>query len=110
MSLNALVSIDPYTLQILVNIGIGIILALGLNVITGLTGQLSLGHAAFMSVGAFTGALLTIKTGTPFYLNILLSGIFTSAVAAIIGWPILRLSGDYLAICTLGFAEIVKVV
>jgi len=107
---NIVSSIDPYTLQILVNIGIGIILALGLNVITGLTGQLSLGHAAFMSVGAFTGALLTIKTGTPFYLNILLSGLTTAVVAALIGWPILRLTGDYLAICTLGFAEIVKVV
>jgi len=105
-----LASIDPYTLQILVNIGIGIILALGLNIITGLTGQLSLGHAAFMSVGAFTGALLTIKTGTPFYLNVLLSGFVTAGAAALIGWPILRLSGDYLAICTLGFAEIVKVV
>lgn len=103
-------SIDPYFLQILVNIGIGIILALGLNIITGLTGQLSLGHAAFMSVGAFTGALLTLKTGVPFYLNLLLSGLFTAAVAALIGWPILRLTGDYLAICTLGFAEIVKVV
>jgi branched-chain amino acid transport system permease protein len=103
-------SIDPYTMQILVNIGIGIILALGLNIITGLTGQLSLGHAAFMSVGAFTGALLTIKTGMPFYLTILLSGLITAAVAAAIGWPILRLTGDYLAICTLGFAEIVKVV
>ncbi|QEM69812.1 branched-chain amino acid ABC transporter permease [Geobacter sp. FeAm09] len=103
-------SIDPYFLQILVNIGIGITLALGLNVITGLTGQLSLGHAAFMSVGAFTGALLTLKTGTPFYLNLILSGLFTAAVGALIGWPILRLTGDYLAICTLGFAEIVKVV
>ncbi|MGD0586477.1 MAG: branched-chain amino acid ABC transporter permease [Oryzomonas sp.] len=103
-------SIDPYFLQIMVNIGIGITLALGLNIITGLTGQLSLGHAAFMSVGAFTGALLTIKTGTPFYLNLLVSGLITSAVAALIGWPILRLTGDYLAICTLGFAEIVKVV
>jgi len=103
-------SIDPYFLQILVNIGIGITLALGLNIITGLTGQLSLGHAAFMSVGAFTGALLTLKTGTPFYLNLLLSGLFSAAVAALIGWPILRLTGDYLAICTLGFAEIVKVV
>jgi len=102
--------IDPYTMQILVNIGIGIILALGLNVIVGLTGQLSLGHAAFMSVGAFTGALLTIKTGIPFCLTILLSGLTTAAVAAAIGWPILRLTGDYLAICTLGFAEIVKVV
>lgn len=107
---NMLASIDPYSLQILVNIGIGIILALGLNIITGLTGQLSLGHAAFMSVGAFTGALLTIKTGTPFYLNVLLSGLVTAGVAAVIGWPILRLTGDYLAICTLGFAEIVKVV
>jgi branched-chain amino acid transport system permease protein len=103
-------SIDPYSMQILVNIGIGIILALGLTIITGLTGQLSLGHAAFMSVGAFSGALLTIKTGIPFYLTILLSGLITSLVAAAIGWPILRLTGDYLAICTLGFAEIVKVV
>jgi len=103
-------SIDPYFLQILVNIGIGITLALGLNIITGLTGQLSLGHAAFMSVGAFTGALLTLKTGAPFCLDLLLSGLFTAFVAALIGWPILRLTGDYLAICTLGFAEIVKVV
>src|SRR6185369_13476109 len=55
--------INPYILQIIVNIGIGIVLALGLNVITGLTGQLSLGHAAFMSVGAFASALLTIKLG-----------------------------------------------
>jgi branched-chain amino acid transport system permease protein len=107
---NMVNSIDPYTMQILVNIGIGIILALGLNIIVGLTGQLSLGHAAFMSVGAFAGALLTIKTGMPFYLTILLSGLITAAVAAAIGWPILRLTGDYLAICTLGFAEIVKVV
>jgi branched-chain amino acid transport system permease protein len=107
---NLLNSIDPYTMQILVNIGIGIILALGLNIITGLTGQLSLGHAAFMSVGAFAGALLTIKTGLPFYLTIVLSGLITAAVSAAIGWPILRLTGDYLAICTLGFAEIVKVV
>jgi branched-chain amino acid transport system permease protein len=102
--------IDPYTMQILVNIGIGIILALGLNIIVGLTGQLSLGHAAFMSVGAFSGALLTIKTGMPFYMTIMLSGLITATVAAAIGWPILRLTGDYLAICTLGFAEIVKVV
>ena len=107
---NMVNSIDPYTMQILVNIGIGIILALGLNIIVGLTGQLSLGHAAFMSVGAFSGALLTIKTGIPFSLTILLSGLITAAVAAAIGWPILRLTGDYLAICTLGFAEIVKVV
>lgn len=102
--------VNPYYLQILVNIGIGIILALGLNVITGLTGQLSLGHAAFMSIGAFTSALLTIKLGMPFGINLILTGFITAAVAALIGLPILRLTGDYLAICTLGFAEIVKVV
>ena len=102
--------IDPYILQILVNIGIAVILALSLDVITGLTGQLSLGHAAFTGIGAFTGALLTIKAGTPFPLTILLSGAATALTAALIGWPILRLSGDYLAICTLGFAEIVKVI
>ncbi len=102
--------INPYYLQILVNIGIGIILALGLNVVTGLTGQLSLGHAAFMSIGAFTSALLTIKLGMPFSINLILTGFITAAVAALIGLPILRLTGDYLAICTLGFAEIVKVV
>lgn len=103
-------NINPYFLQIIVNIGIGIVLALGLNVITGLTGQLSLGHAAFMSVGAFTSALLTIRLGMPFSLNILVTGLVTAGVGALIGYPILRLTGDYLAICTLGFAEIVKVI
>lgn len=102
-------TIDPYLMQILVNVGIAIILALGLNVIVGLTGQLSLGHAAFMSIGAFTSAMITIKTGLPFSMNLVATGVVTAVVAAIIGFPILRLTGDYLAICTLGFAEIVKV-
>jgi len=103
-------NINPYILQIIVNIGIGIVLALGLNVITGLTGQLSLGHAAFMSIGAFVSALLTIRLGMPITVNLLLTGAVTAAVGALIGYPILRLTGDYLAICTLGFAEIVKVI
>jgi branched-chain amino acid transport system permease protein len=102
--------VDPYTMQIIVNIGIAIVLALGLNVIVGLTGQLSLGHAAFMSIGAFCSALITRQLGMPFVCNLLVSGLVTAAVAAMIGFPILRLTGDYLAICTLGFAEIVKVV
>ncbi len=103
--------IDPYILQILVNIGIAIVLALGLNLITGITGQLSLGHAAFMSTGAFASALITLRfPGVPFALNLLAAGLFSALVAALIGYPILRLTGDYLAICTLGFAEIVKVV
>jgi len=108
--LNSMVAlVDPYTMQILVNVGIAIVLALGLNVIVGLTGQLSLGHAAFMSIGAFTSAMITIKTGLPFSINLMLTGVVTAIVAAMIGFPILRLTGDYLAICTLGFAEIVKV-
>lgn len=108
--LNGMVAlVDPYTMQILVNVGIAIVLALGLNVIVGLTGQLSLGHAAFMSIGAFTSAMITIKTGLPFSVNLMLTGVVTAIVAAMIGFPILRLTGDYLAICTLGFAEIVKV-
>lgn len=106
---NLVRSVDPYLMQVLVNIGIGIILAQGLNVIVGLTGQLSLGHAAFVSIGAFASALLTLKTGLPFLVNLGLSGALAAAVATAIGFPILRLTGDYLAICTLGFAEIVKV-
>jgi branched-chain amino acid transport system permease protein len=101
--------VDPYAMQVIVNIGIAIPLALGLNVITGLTGQLSLGHAAFMSIGAFVSAICTIRLGLPFEINLAISGLVTAGVGALIGFPILRLSGDYLAICTLGFAEIVKV-
>jgi len=102
---NMLSGFDPYILQILVTIGISIILALGLNLITGVTGQLSLGHAAFMSIGAFTSAILTIRTGLPFSVNLLLSGLFTAFIAALIGFPILRLTGDYLAICTWGLLK-----
>jgi branched-chain amino acid transport system permease protein len=102
--------VDPYTMQIIVNIGIAIPLALGLNVITGLTGQLSLGHAAFMSIGAFVSAICTLRLGLPFGLNLAVSGLVTATIGTLIGFPILRLTGDYLAICTLGFAEIVKVI
>lgn len=100
---------DPYTMQVIVNIGIAIPLALGLNVITGMTGQLSLGHAAFMSIGAFTSAICTIRLGLPFGFTLAISGLVSACIGALIGFPILRLTGDYLAICTLGFAEIVKV-
>lgn len=110
-TLNKLVGmVDPYTMQIITNIGIAIILALGLNLITGVTGQLSLGHAAFMSIGAFTGAIITLNLNLPFSVNLIVAGLFTALIGVIIGFPILRLTGDYLAIATMGFAEIVKVV
>lgn len=107
---HAVDTVDPYTMQIIMNIGIAIIMALGLNLITGVTGQLSLGHAAFMSIGAFTSAIITINYNLPFGLNLLMAGCMAALVGAMIGFPILRLSGDYLAIATLGFAEILKVV
>lgn len=107
---NLVNSIDSYTLQIIVNVGIAIILALGLNLITGMTGQLSLGHAAFVSIGAFTGGIITTKYNLPFGVSLLIAGLVSSTIGAIVGLPIFRLSGDYLAIATLGFAEILKVI
>ena len=101
---------NDYNVRIIINIGIYIIMALGLNLITGVAGQLSLGHAAFMSIGAYASSMLTMKLGLPFGFA-LLGGAFTAAVFGIIlGFPTLRLSGDYLAMATLGFAEIVRVI
>jgi branched-chain amino acid transport system permease protein len=101
--------IDPYYLRLLVLIGINIILALGLNIITGVTGQLSMGHAGFMSLGAYTSAILSMQFACPFWLA-LLAGAFVAALfGCLIGIPTLRLEGDYLAMVTIGFAEIIRV-
>src|SRR5690554_31361 len=101
--------IDSYYELNLVIIGINIVLAVSLNLITGFTGQFSLGHAAFMSIGAYTSAIITAKFNQPFILALLLSGIVASIAGVLIGIPTLRLKGDYLAIATLGFGEIVRV-
>ncbi len=102
--------IDSYLQLNITIIGINIILAVGLNLITGFTGQFSLGHAAFMSIGAYTSAILTAKLGQPFILAILVSGITAALAGIIIGIPTLRLKGDYLAIATLGFGEIIRII
>lgn len=102
--------IDSYILLNIVLIGINIILAVSLNLITGFTGQFSLGHAAFMSIGAYTSGILTAKLGQPFIVGILASGLTAALAGVIIGIPTLRLKGDYLAIATLGFGEIVKII
>lgn len=101
--------IDSYIFLNIVVIGINIILAVSLNLITGFTGQFSLGHAAFMSVGAYTSGVLTAKFGFPFIVGIIGAGIFAAFAGLIIGIPTLRLKGDYLAIATLGFGEIIKI-
>lgn len=102
--------IDSYIFLNIVIIGINIILAVSLNLITGFTGQFSLGHAAFMSVGAYTSAILTAKLGYPFIVGVLGAAIMASIAGIIIGIPTLRLRGDYLAIATLGFGEIIKII
>ncbi|WMM23431.1 branched-chain amino acid ABC transporter permease [Tissierella sp. MB52-C2] len=102
--------IDSYLQLNIFLIGINIILAVGLNLITGFTGQFSLGHAAFMSIGAYTSAVFTAKLGQPFIVSILVSGVIAAFAGILIGIPTLRLKGDYLAIATLGFGEIVRII
>lgn len=101
--------IDPYYLRILVLIGINLILALGLNIITGVTGQLSMGHAGFMSIGAYTSAILSMQFGYPYFVSLLAGALMAALFGFLIGIPTLRLEGDYLAMVTIGFAEIIKV-
>jgi len=101
---------DPYIIQVLTLTGIYLITALGLHLITGITGQFSFGHAGFMSIGAYTAALLTLQQQTPFLLNIFIGGLVAGLAGMLLGIPSLRLTGDYLGITTLGFAEIVRIV
>mgnify|MGYP003733821143 CR=1 FL=1 len=101
--------IDPYYLRIIILLGINVIMALGLNLTTGVTGQLSMGHAAFMSLGAYTAAILTVRYGVPFFPALLAGACMAAFFGFIIGLPTLRLEGDYLAMVTIGFCEIVRV-
>ena len=110
--------INPYALFILYDIGINIILAVSLNLINGYTGQFSLGHAGFMAVGGYTAAVITNQFGAlnsfaagGIFLGALLAGgLLAAVVGFLVGLPTLRLRGDYLAIVTLGFGEIIRVV
>lgn len=100
--------IDSYTFMNIAPLAINIILAVSLNLITGITGQFSLGHAAFMAVGAYTSAILTSNFGMPFIVGIIGAAFMAAVAGVFIGIPTLRLKGDYLAIATLGFGEIIK--
>ncbi|MDR2610920.1 MAG: branched-chain amino acid ABC transporter permease [Clostridiales Family XIII bacterium] len=108
-TMNILTNFHEITLAL---ICINIILAVSLNLITGFTGQFSLGHAGFMSIGAYTCALILLKYPTMwgFLAGIIAGGIASALVGIIIGLPTLRLKGDYLAIATLGMAEIIRVI
>jgi branched-chain amino acid transport system permease protein len=121
--------LNPYYLQVLFYVGINIVLAVSLNLINGQTGQFSLGHAGFMAIGAYVSASFTyyagdaIKTVFSQHLHmpelavsavIFLTAMFLAGISAglagfLVGLPVLRLRGDYLAIATLGFGEIIRV-
>ena len=120
--------VPPYYARLIVLAGINIILAVSLNLITGFTGQFSIGHAGFMAVGAYTSAYLTVYHAGAwerslagaigatlahvaiFLLAILVGSIAAALAGLVVGIPSLRLRGDYLAIVTLGFAEIIRIV
>ncbi len=103
--------INSYYQVVLYNIGINIVLALGLNLIIGYSGQFSLGHAGFMASGAYCAGLVMLKVdGTVGFLAGIGFGIvMTALIALIIAIPTLRLRGDYLAIATLGFSEVIRI-
>lgn len=118
---------NPYYLDILLGIGINITLAVSLNLINGYTGQFSLGHAGFMSVGAYVTASITMFAGPHllpllggannaaglsvlFFFALVAGGLVAAMVGFLVGVPSLRLKGDYLAIVTLGFGEIIRVI
>jgi branched-chain amino acid transport system permease protein len=116
-------TINPYFLSILMFAGINIIMAVSLNLVNGFTGQFSMGHAGFMSVGGYISGYLTttfapqvpgLMTGSwegiAFLIGtLILGGLGASLAGYLVGLPSLRLKGDYLAIVTLGFGEIIRV-
>lgn len=98
--------------RLLIPVGINIMLAVSLNLTVGFLGELTLGHAGFMSVGAYSGCMFTIFMDLPVYIEfplaLLIGGLVAAIFGVIIGVPALRLKGDYLAIVTLAFGEIIK--
>jgi len=105
---------NAYQSGLVIQIGIYIILASSLNMSAGYLGQLPLGHAGFMSVGAYTAALFSIAAdlspGLELFLALLIGGSAAGIFGIVIGLPALRLKGDYLAIITLGFGEVIRVI
>lgn len=103
-------AVDAYTAQIIILGGINAIMAISVNVICGITGQLSLGQAGFQALGAYSVILLTSECGIPLHVSIILGGLIAAFFGFLIGFPTLKLEGDYLAIVTLAFGEIIRVV
>lgn len=111
-------TINAYHLRVVINCGIAFILALSLNLVNGVAGQFSLGHAGFMGVGAYVSAALTTllpgsifaQSGFGVEASVVIGGICAAVAGYLVGLPSLRLKGDYLAIVTLGFGEIIRII
>jgi branched-chain amino acid transport system permease protein len=101
--------LDDYWETNVVLILINIIMSVSLNLINGLTGQFSIGHAGFMAVGAYTSAIITVKLGMDFPIALIVATVSAAFLGFLIGMPTLRLNGDYLAIATLGLGEIIRI-
>lgn len=101
---------NMYIMQIINMIGIYTILGSGINILTGYTGQLSLGQAAFFGIGAYTAALLNTRAGFQFILCLICAMIMTGVFGFILAVPALKVKGSYLALLTMGFGEIVRIV
>ena len=99
---------DPYIVYMTNISGIAIIAAMGLNILTGLTGQISLGHAAFVALGAYTTAILATRSGMPFWITIPSGGVVAAFFGILLGVPCLRLKGLYLAMATMSFGVVVE--
>jgi branched-chain amino acid transport system permease protein len=99
---------DNYVIYVITRIFVYVLVALGLNLLTGYTGQVSLGHAAFFAIGAYTAAVLAERWQWPSALCLLAAALVTAAVGYLLGLPCLRLSGLYLAMATLAFTLIVQ--
>ena len=102
--------IDAFTLRIITMAGVNAIMAMSVNMIVGITGQLSLGQAGFLAIGAFSCIFFHADVGLPLPLAGVMAMLVTAFAGFIIGFPVLKLSGDYLAVVTLGFGEIIRVV
>lgn len=115
---------SPYAIYLSSLVGVNIVLAVSLNIVNGMTGQFSIGHAGFMAVGAYISATFSLSmsemaiSGVPhivsdqllFVVALILGGLAAALCGFVVGLPSLRLRGDYLAIVTLGFGEIIRVV
>jgi len=104
-----LTSQPTYIMNVLVSVGIYMVLAMGLNIVVGMAGLLDLGYIAFFAVGAYSMAILSTQYGWTFWMVLPVAAVLAGGIGVVLGAPTLPLRGDYLAIVTLGFGEIIRI-